>query len=276
MLKSILLVLDDTPGAVAARDGAIAFARGCGASVTAAAFLDTGHLADAHEAVPPGAGAFKERRDARRLSEARAAAEAQLAAFRAVAPDWPGTIHDDGAMPGLKRLAVAHDVIAIGRDSTLGVEGTEEGLAPTIERIAHDPPRPLVVVPPPGAAATDGPFIVAYDGSVPCQRSLQMFVQLGLAALRPIRVVSVADTEAEARALAGGAASYLALHGIAAETDALTGRRPADAVLDHAARLDAGLLMIGAFETPRLRTLLFGSGTLRILRGSRCPVFVHH
>lgn len=276
MLKSILLVLDDTPGAVAARDGAIAFARGCGASVTAAAFLDTGHLADAHEAVPTGARAFKERRDARRLADARAAAGAQLAAFHAAAPDWPGEIHDAGALPGLKRLAVAHDVIAIGRDSTLGVEGTEEGLAPAIERIAHDTPRPLVVVPPPAEGGADGPFIVAYDGSVPCQRSLQMFVLLGLATLRPVRVVSVAETEAAARALAGGAASYLALHGIAAEIDGLAGRRPADAVLAHAERLDAGLLMIGAFELPRVRTLLFGSGTLRILRGSRCPVFVHH
>ncbi len=275
MLKSILLVLDDTPGAVAARDGAIAFARGCGARVTAAAFLDVPGLADAHEAVPAGGSAFKARRDARRLEEARAAAEAQAAAFRAAAPGWEATIRDEPAEDGLKRLAVRHDLIAIGRDSTLGVEDTEEGLAPAIERVARDTPRPLVVVPPTGPDF-DGPMLVAYDGSVPCQRSLQLFVQLDLAGKRPVRVMSVADTDADARAMAAEAQSYLALHDIAAEIDTATGRHPATLVLDRAAELRASLIVIGAFETRRLSRLLFGSATQHLLRMSRCPIFIHH
>jgi len=275
MLRSILLVLDDTPGALAARDQAIALARLCGGSVTGAAFLDIAHLADPDEAVPMGAAAFKEHRDAQRVAEARAAAEAQLAMFRTAAPGWPAASHDDAPEPGLKRLAAAHDLIAIGRDSTLGIEDTEDGLAPVIERLARDNPRPLLVVPP-QAGAIDGPMLVAYDGSSPCQRSLQMFVQLGLTGTRGIRVVSVADTAQEARDLARGAQDYLALHGIAAEADGLSGSHPADLVLGHAAALHAGLLVIGAFETPRLRTRLFGSATLRILRESACAVFVHH
>lgn len=277
MLKSILLVLDDTPGALAARDGAIAFARGCGATVTAAAFIDPASIADPREPVPMGAGAFKEQRDAQRLAAARTAAARQITEFRELTGGWPGNVHETNVVDALKRLAAAHDVIAIGRDYTPGAEtARDDKLAPVIEKIAHDTPRPLVVVPPPSGTATDGPILIAFDGSAPCQRSLQMFVQLGLAALRPVRVASVADTPAEAHEMAAGALAYLALHGIQAGVDTLTGRRPGDAVLEHAAHLGAGLIMIGAFEKPRVRTLLFGSGTLHILRGSHCPVFVHH
>ena len=61
MVRSILVALDDTPGAQRARDLAITFARRTGAALTAAAVLDNPHAMDAHEAVPPGAGAFRGR-----------------------------------------------------------------------------------------------------------------------------------------------------------------------------------------------------------------------
>ena len=70
MLRSILLALDDTDGGIAARDYALALARHTGAALTAAVILDRRDLTDAHEAVPPGAAAFKERRDAALLRQA--------------------------------------------------------------------------------------------------------------------------------------------------------------------------------------------------------------
>ncbi|MBX9702285.1 MAG: universal stress protein, partial [Acetobacteraceae bacterium] len=54
MLRSILLALDDTPGALAARDLAIALARRSGAALTAAAVLDRPHTLGATEAMPAG------------------------------------------------------------------------------------------------------------------------------------------------------------------------------------------------------------------------------
>ena len=53
MLRSILLALDDTAGALAARYYALALARHTGAALTATVILDRRDLTDAHEAVPP-------------------------------------------------------------------------------------------------------------------------------------------------------------------------------------------------------------------------------
>ena len=54
MLHSILVALDDTPGAVAARDVAIALARHTGAALTAAVILDRPHTESENEPIPLG------------------------------------------------------------------------------------------------------------------------------------------------------------------------------------------------------------------------------
>ena len=78
MLRSILVALDDTPGAVAARDVAIALARQTGAALTVTVVLDRPHTADEHEPVPLGGAAFKARRDAKLVAQAEEDAKACL------------------------------------------------------------------------------------------------------------------------------------------------------------------------------------------------------
>lgn len=275
MLRSILVALDDTPGAEAARDLAIRLTRETGAALSAAVVLDRPHTNDAHEAVPPGGGAFKERRDAARAQRAEAEAAAALAACTAAAGDLPFvTLRlSDAPEPALLAASATHDLVVIGRDSTLGQEETERGLAPVIEALLHDGARPLLVVPP-GAAAGDGPVVVGYDASIPAQRSLQVFALLGLAQRVPVKVVSAAETAPEAQAMAEEGAAFLRSHGLDADALAVTGSRPADLLLAEAVGLKARLLVMGAFETGALRSFLLGSATLRLLREAPCPIFV--
>ncbi|MFM7781113.1 MAG: universal stress protein, partial [Alphaproteobacteria bacterium] len=167
MLRSILLALADTDGGIAARDYALALARHTGAALTAAILMDRAGLAGAHEAVPPGAAAFKERRDAALLRQAEAAAAEAVAALHQAADGVPFAVETMEASPAEALLAAAggHDMLVVGRDSTLGREEADDGLSPTIEALLHDRTRPLLVVPPgarfdPAAAA-----LVAYDGS---------------------------------------------------------------------------------------------------------------
>ncbi|MCE2762757.1 MAG: universal stress protein [Acetobacteraceae bacterium] len=156
MLRSILLALDDTEGAIAARDYALALARHTGAALTAAILMDRPGLTGAHEAVPPGAAAFKERRDAALLRQAEAAAAEAVAALHQAADGVPYSLEtlDSSPTEALLGAAGAHDMLVVGRDSTLGREEAEDGLSPTIEALLHDRTRPLLVVPwfPRGAA----------------------------------------------------------------------------------------------------------------------------
>jgi len=276
MLRSILVALDDTKGANAARDAAIALARRTGAALTVAVVLDRPHTSSEHEAVPAGAAAFKARRDARLTAQAEQEAEAALAACAGAAADQPYDIlRLDGAPePALLKAGATHDLIVLGRDSTLGRELTEDGVAPVISDLLRDGARPLLVIPPEPIAA-EGPVLVGYDGSLPVMAALQLFALLGLAEGGPVRIASVADTREDATALAEEACVYLRRHGLAATPLPLTGARPADLLLAEAEGLGARLLVVGAYEENAVRRLLLGSATETLLRRARVPVFIH-
>ncbi|MBW8268424.1 universal stress protein [Caldovatus aquaticus] len=279
MIRSLLLALDDTPGALAARGLAIALARRCGAALTAAVVLDRPHAADEHEPVPLGASAFKLRCDAARLRRAEAEAERALAEFAAAAGDlaFEALRLEDAPEEALLRAEPAHDLVVIGRDSTLGFEETENGVAPAIEVLLRDGARPLLVVPPGAQADLAGSVLVGYDGSRPAMRALQLFALLGLCAAGPARVVSLADEPAEAARRAEEAARFLHRHGFRAEPCGLAGDAPAERLLAEAGALPAGLMVLGAFgHAGLLRSLLLGSTTRRLLQDSPCPLFLHH
>ena len=277
MIRSILVALDDTDGAQRARDLAIAYARRTGAALTMATVLDWPHAKDAHEAVPPGGAAFKERRDAARAKRLEEEAEAAFAACAAAAGQTPFARLrlTDAPEPALLAAGAAHDIIVIGRDSTLGLEDCPDGLAPVIEALLHDGARPLLVVPP-GPAPAGETVLLAYDGSIPGMRAVQLFALLGLAGEMTVRVLSVAEDRAAATAMAEVAAGYLRAHGLAAEALGIEGSHPVDAILAEATALPARLLVMGAYENSGLRTLFTGSATRRLLRAAPCPVFVAH
>jgi nucleotide-binding universal stress UspA family protein len=276
MLGSILVALDDTPGAVAARDMAIALARRSGAALTFATVLDRPHTLDAHEPVPVGGAAFAERRNATLAARLEAEAAAALSAARAACGDLPHAVLslEDAPEAALLRAGATHDLIVLGRDSTLGQEEAEDGLAPVIEALLKDGPRPLLVVPP--GAPAEGDVLIGYDGSLPAQRALQSFALLGLADGGAVKLLATSPERAEAARLTAEGAGYLRHHGVAVTERAVTGSHPAELLLAEAADLPARLLVMGAFGKTGLRALLLGTTTQRLLRESPCAVFVQH
>lgn len=271
MIRSILLALDDTPGAAAARDLAFALARRTGAAVTAVLVLDRPHTMDVHEPVPLGGAAFAERRNARLAAAVEAEAETVLAAARVAAGDLVFEVvrREEAPEPALLAEGAAHDLIVIGRDCTLGREQAEDGLSPTVEALIRDGVRPLLVVPPEPPPAA-GAVLVGYDGSLPAMRTLQLFALLGLAGGSPVKLLDFSEGATTAAALVG----YLARHGLAAEGAAAEGDAH-DILLAEARSLPARLLVLGADEESGVARLIFGSATARLLRAAPCPVFVH-
>ncbi len=266
MLRNILLVLDDTTGAAAARDLALGLARASGAALTAAQIMDP---PGAPEAMPAGSGAFAARRDAAQRARQQQEAERVLAEAQAAAGDTPFDLLrlDQAPEPALLRAGIAHDLIVLGRDSTLGREDAEDGLAPAIEALVRDGARPLLVVPP-GWHPAPGPVVVGLDASIPAQRSLQLLALLGLAAGNPTTVL------AEDEALAEEAAAYLRAHGALAEGFATPEYSPA-LLLTEARTRHARLLALGVEPRGGLAGLILGSPVARLLRDAPCPVFIH-
>lgn len=278
MIRSILLALDDTPGAVAARDIAFALARRTGAVVTALIVLDRPGTLDAHEPVPLGGSAFATHRNAKLAEAVEAEAERVLAEARLAGEGLNfGVIRrEEGPEEALLAEGATHDLIVIGRDSTLGHEACDDGLSPTIEALLRDGARPLLVVPPgieagnlAAGEALRRPILIGHDGCMASMRTLQLFALLGLGQGQAAKLLDFTP-ETSPEALAG----YLIRHGMKAEAYAVSGDAH-DILLAEAQSLPASLLVLGADQESGISRLIFGSATARLLRASPCPVFIH-
>jgi hypothetical protein len=125
MLRSILLLLDDTPGAVAACGVAASLARRCSAQLCGIYFA------------PPGV---------RSQGDLLAAEAYRL--MQLTMPAASVVVSRQAPEPGLRQAMEAHDVLVIGRDSTLGAEPAEGRIAPAVIRLIYEIGRPLLIVPP--------------------------------------------------------------------------------------------------------------------------------
>jgi nucleotide-binding universal stress UspA family protein len=186
---------------------------------------------------------------------------------------------DDAPEPALLQAGIRHDLIVIGRDSTLGREEAEDGVAPVIECLLQDGAQPLLVVPPGPSPAPEAPVLVGYDGSRPAQRALHLFALLGMAEASPVTVLSASGDRAVAAALAAEGAAVLRRHGATVTERPVTGTGggvAAELLLAEARALNARLLVMGAFGHSGLRALLLGAATRRLLRDAPCPLLVSH
>jgi nucleotide-binding universal stress UspA family protein len=274
MLRSILVALDDTQGAIVARDAAIAYARRSGAALTVAVVLDRPHTRDEHEPVPLGAGAFKQHRDAKLTEQAEAQAALSACAQAAAGLTYRELRLEDAPGPALIKAGATHDLIVIGRDSTLGRE-MNDGVAPVIETLLRDGTRPLLVVPPEAPLRTEGPILAAYDGSAPSREAFHLFALLGLAGDSLVRVAAVARSREAALTTAEEGCALLRHHGITAEPLACVGSDVAALILAEVEATGARALVMGAFGGSSLVRMLIGSTTDRLLHQARVPIFVH-
>ncbi|WP_424814784.1 universal stress protein [Roseococcus sp. YIM B11640] len=272
MLRTLLLALDDTPGAIAARDLAFALARRAGAKVTAVVALDRPHTTGSYEAIPLGGAAFAARRNEARAAALEAEAATVIAAAReAAGGDLSFTIVRREEEPAEALLAegAAQDLLVIGRDSTLGTERTEDGLSPSIGTLVRDGARPLLVVPPGPLPAPGAPILVGYDGSLPAMRTIQLFATLGIGTGHQVKLVDFSEAPRPEALQA-----YLAAHGLDVACFPAEGELD-DLLLAEARGLGAGMIVLGADDAHGVARLIFGSPVARLLRAAACPVFIH-
>jgi len=277
MVKSMLVAMDETPGSEAARGVAFALARETGACLTGFGNLDVAALT-APTAVPLGGMHYKARGDIQRIRDVDAHRERARAQFLleagAVGVRATTLLTSGDATEELLAAAAAHDAIVMGVDADF-TGSPSAGLARTVERLLKNNPRPLVLTP--CGAEPVSRILIAYDGSVPAARALQLFVLLGLPSVAPVHVATIAGDIRAARVMAEAAEGYLALYGhevhlrpVASDDD------PAEILLGEMRTIGANLLVMGAYGHRGWREALLGSCTTRLLARSSASLFIHH
>ncbi len=276
MLRGILVGLDGSGFSETAVTLGLRWAKATGAVLAGQTIIDRPGAATA--AVPAGSGFFKLFGDDKQLAEAKETADRYLEKFaaRCAAAGVTGKTLQEVGDPSAAILAQAqrYDLILLGLETYFRVM-PGGGSCDTLDKVLHSPPRPVVAVP---SELGDGPTVViGYDGSLQASRTLAAYLATGLATGRENAVVTIDEDFEEAARIAERAVDYLALHGVSVTARPVETRLdPASILLDHAAQLKAGLVVMGAFGHSPLREFFFGSTTRGVLRGSKVPVMLYH
>jgi len=277
MLKRLLLVLGETRASLAARQYAFQLARTMGADIAGLAGTDLSFI-DAPMLGGIGTSAFKAHLEEELEEQAQHARARLHEAFdrECKTHDTAGELlsFEGDAVENVKLAAETCDLIVTGHDSTFQGKAREE-LPDTLDTLLSATPRPIVIC---GEETPEGrDILIAYDGSLPAMRALQIFTLLGVGANRHIHLISI-DTDREvANRRISRAARYLQSHGHRVEmTPITTAASPVEAIRVEVAARRIETLVMGAYGHRTLRELIFGSTTRGLVEDPPCALFVYH
>lgn len=277
MLKRILLLLGESASSEVARAYAFRLAKDVDASVAGLGGIDLSAL-QMPSLGRAGAAVFQAQLEdglRRQAEEMRARLHADYEAScrdHGVCFEW--LAFEGDPLAALHLAVETRDLVVTGHDTAFQ-GGVQTPLPDLLARLLAATPRPFLVLGDEDEGADE--ILVAYDGSLPAMRAVQMFALVGLGRGRRIKVVSVDPVQEEAARRASAAASYLSVHGLHAEEVAIGSRLdPTEVIRLEVGNLRAGTLVMGSYGRSGWREVLFGSTTGKLVENPPCALFIYH
>ena len=277
MLKNLLVGYNASPSADAALRAAMALAGAHRAQLTA---VMAHGLSDATRGMPgwmpKGVRASVRAALAHRGADVRARFDRLCAeAAPASLPKWIEAEGEPGPTVGM--MARYFDLVLVGQYERV-MRGDELSLSP--DAVVLMGGRPVLCMPAdadPASTAAPRHVVVAWDGKRAAARALMDSLPL-LRGAQMTTLLSVGEARGDGLPAGISAPGYLEAHGIAAQAicEPHHGRRTHETILAECARLDADLLVMGAFEHPKPLEDLVGGVTRSILESARLPVLMSH
>lgn len=277
MLKRVLLLLGETPSSVAARRYALRLVARSKAEITGMAGVDLPYI---KKALPGRAGAsgYKAKLEESLIQQADEVRQRVRDAFSAECQaegiPFRWLSFDGDPIAALCGAAEVRDIVITGHDTAFR-GNVREPLSEILSDLLLTTPRPLIVCPDDLPAGEN--VIVAYDGSLPSMRAVQIFALLTVGMARPVQVISVDASADVAAGRASRAADYLRAHGHEVEASPIVSpAKPLNALIDEIAKRKVGTLVMGAYGHRGLRERLFGSTTSNLVERPPCALFLYH
>jgi nucleotide-binding universal stress UspA family protein len=277
MLKRILVLLGETSASASARQYAFRLAQRTESDMAGLAGIDLTYI----EAPMPGGigtSAYKFRLEEQLKKQAtdvrrRLHDKFELECRNHNLPfEWLSFEGDP--IETLYLATETRDLVITGHDTAF-CGNVHEQLSELLAKLLLITPRPVIICP--DDLSADDEILIAYDGSVPAMRAVQIFTLLGIGQGKRIHVTSVDASQELAARRTAGAASYLRNHGYEVDTSPIASRvHPAEVLNIEIADRKIGTLVMGAYGHRGFREVLFGSTTSALVESPPCALFVYH
>ena len=174
----------------------------------------------------------------------------------------------------LRRASETCDLVVSGHDTHFHGDVREQ-LPDTLAELLLFTPRPMLVCGREQPASQE--VLIAYDGSLPAMRAVQVFALLGMRTHQHVHVTSIDADKGQAAQRLSGAVRYLRSHGFSVEPNPVgTSVHPADVLRIEAADRKIGMIVMGVYGHRGFRERLFGSTTTQLVEDPPCGLFVYH
>jgi nucleotide-binding universal stress UspA family protein len=166
----------------------------------------------------------------------------------------------------------AADLVVIGRER----EGDETAMD-TLEACLMETGRPVLIAPIVAPTSLSGVVAIAWKDAPEAADAVAAAMPFIEAADR-IVIMSVDEGREADAAACERLRHVLAWHHARVEVKRLRpdGRAPVDVLLEAAGAAKAGLLVMGGYSHSRMREVMFGGFTRRVLHGADLPVLIAH
>jgi nucleotide-binding universal stress UspA family protein len=283
MIRSILLVLGESPYDASAKNFAFWLARKEGSQIQALAVIDIAAFEVPVIGTPDGfmpsvvAPPLRESRNV--LMELTDVANERLNRFstQCAKRGIPCFTEHKTGMPGdiINRASIAHDIVVLSRAGYGRISRSEEGVDAFIAPAIRASVRPVLVV---GLEFREDSeirnILVAYDGSRHAARALSLAADLANRPGVSCTLLTVAPSEEVGREVLEPAETFLGRRGIMHAKQVKVGSKPSDVICNMVKTGGVDLLIMGAYGHSPIREVLFGSTTEHVLANCNANVIL--
>ena len=290
MFKSLLLAIDHSEYSYVTTRYAVEWAKGLEAHLNILSVLDQKELAVVYPFIFPqeevaldyDPAKLDQELRSRQLSQAQQAIEKAERACIDAGVSYSAHTEEGIVSRIILQYALDSDLLVIGRRGS-GAEHSTAHLGSNIESVVRQIHRPVLITP-----HSYRPFVevlAAYDGSPSSSEALHTVVGIcdswspssfrGRAGQPTFHMLVVSDDAEDAKNTARRAHQYLDAYALESETVYESGEA-AEAILRAAEQRDVDLIAMGAYGHSRVRQMLLGCVTERVLRLVDRPLLLIH
>ncbi len=271
----ILLGLDGSNYAEAAKEYACEIAKAQDAIITGVAIIDLPGIKSSSGPVPLGGAHYEVQREEHLLEETQEKAKAILEQFAHTceARNIKTELHADTGSPFSEIIEESkfHDFTVIGKKSYFGY--TDHETFGTLEKILKNGLTPVLAVP--NSVRPIEKVLVAYDNSVPAAKVVHMFLLLSIWNTCDITLLHVSENTEAAEKLLDNLSNFFQGYGIQPNL-VIQGGIPDTVIKSYITENDIDLLVMGAYGRKSVREFFVGSVTQHLIQETDIPLFLYH